>query len=116
AGFAFAAIAAAPAGDVEGHGDEIADFEHLDIAAFFDHFAGDLMTQDEALRGGGAAAHHVLVRSADVGGHHLENDAVGGVFAAERIGLTLGHSELGEGDGLNLHYSRFNVSDSTIGC
>jgi hypothetical protein len=34
------------ASDVERHGDQAADVEHLHIAAFFDDFAGDLMPQD----------------------------------------------------------------------
>ena len=81
---AFAAVAAAPAGDVERHGHQIADVQHLDVAALLDHFAGDFMAQNQALRRRGPAADHVLVGAADVGGHDLQNDAVRRVLAAER--------------------------------
>ena len=91
-------------------------FEHLDVAALFDNLAGDLMTQDQALRSGGASADHVLIGPADVGGHDLQNDAVRGVFPAERVRLALGHLELGVRDGLNLHLARLDISNSTISC
>ena len=67
AGVLVAAGATAAAGDVEGDGDEVADVEVLDVRAFFDDLAGDLVTEDHAGRRGGAAADHVLVGAADVG-------------------------------------------------
>ena len=50
AGLAFLAIAAASAGDVERNGAEVADFDELDVAARFDHFAGDFMAENQAMR------------------------------------------------------------------
>ena len=114
AGLAFAAIAAASAGDVERNGDKVALLQEFDVNARLDHFARDFVTQDQTLRSGGAAAHHVLVGPADVGRDHFQNDAVGGVFAAERIGFTLGHSQFGIGDGLYFHLSRLDVRNATI--
>ena len=35
------------------------------------------MAEDEVLGSGGAAAHHVLVRAADVGGHRAQDRTVG---------------------------------------
>jgi len=43
---------------------------------FFDHFTGDLVTQDQTGLGSGAAAHHVLVGAADVAGDYAQDDAV----------------------------------------
>ncbi len=87
AGILRLAAAAAAAGDVERHGDDVADFEHLDIDAFFNDFAGDFMTENEAWHRRGAAAHHVLVGAADIGGNHLENDTVLDAAAIRRLKL-----------------------------
>jgi len=76
AGVLLFARAAAAAGNVEGHRDQVADFQVFDIAALLDHFAGDLMTEHQPGLGGGAAAHHVLVGAADIGGDHAQDDAV----------------------------------------
>src|SRR5581483_10977922 len=46
AGLAFLAVAAAAAGDVEGHRTQVADFDELDIATGLDDFAGDLVAED----------------------------------------------------------------------
>src|SRR6185295_7268435 len=116
AGLAFAAIAAAPAGDVERNGNQVTDVQHFDVATLFDDLARDLMTEDQTLRGGCAAADHVLIRSADVGGHYFQNDAMRSVFPAERIRLALGHLELRVGDGLNFHHTWLDIGYSTIRC
>ena len=76
AGLAFPAVPAATAGDVERHRDEVADLDELDIATDFDDLTGDLVTEDEALRGSRTAPDHVLVGAADVRCHCLEDDAV----------------------------------------
>src|SRR5471032_2003653 len=76
AGVLFLARAAAAACDVERYRDQVADFQVFDVAALLDHFAGDFVPQDQAGLGGGAAAHHVLVGAADVGGDHAQDDAV----------------------------------------
>src|SRR5699024_6273047 len=73
---ALLAVAAAPARDVEGDGHDIAHLHELDVAAHFDDLAGDLVAQDEALRGRRTTADHVLVGAADVGGDGPEDDAV----------------------------------------
>ena len=88
---AFAAIPAAAAGDVERHGHEIADFQHLDIGALLDDFTGDFVSENESRRGGGPASDHMLVGATDVGGHDLQDHAMGGVLAAERVRLALWH-------------------------
>ena len=71
-----AARLAASAGDVEGNGDEIADVEVLDVGALLDDLAGDLVAENHAARGRGAATHHVLIGAADVGRDHFEDDGV----------------------------------------
>jgi hypothetical protein len=70
------AAAAAAAGDVERHGDDIADLEHLDIDALLDDLAGDLVAENKPRHRRGAAAHHMLVRSADIGRDHLQDHAM----------------------------------------
>ncbi len=66
AGLALLAVAAAAARDVEGHRDDVADLDELDVGADLDDLAGDLVAEDQAGGGGRAAAHHVLVGAADV--------------------------------------------------
>ena len=85
AGFSFLAVAAAAAGDVERHGDDVALLDEQHVAAGFDHFAGDFVPEDQPGRRGGAAADHVLIGAADIGGDDFENDAVLNFFLAGRI-------------------------------
>jgi len=89
---AFAAIAAATAGDVERNGANVADVQEFDVCALLHHFAGDFVTENQALRGSRTTAHHVLVRSADVGRDDLQDNAMRRFFAAKRIGLRGRHS------------------------
>ena len=106
AGLAFLAVAAAPAGDVEGHRNQIADFDELHVAPGFDDLAGDLVAEHQPVRRGGAAADHVLVAAADVGGDDFENDAVLAFARAQR--------EFRKVDGLYLHLARSHISDSAV--
>ena len=76
AGIALAAGPTAAARHVERDRHEIADREILDVTAFLDHLAGDLVSEHHAGRRRRAAADHVLVGAADVGRNDLENDAV----------------------------------------
>src|SRR5690606_12328774 len=79
----------------------------LDVAAGLEHFAGDFMAQDQAGRGGGAAAHHVLVGAADIGGKNLEDDAVIGLFAP-------GVDQFGKGNGLDFDLAWLDVSHTSV--
>src|SRR5262249_28065368 len=108
AGPAFLAVAAAPARNVEGHRDDVADLDELDVSPGLDDFAGDLMTEDKTFRRGGSAADHVLVAAADVGRHGLQDPPVVALGAVPR--------ELGVIDTLNLNCSRTNVRNSAVGC
>src|ERR1035438_7351381 len=74
--FAVFAVAAAPAGDVERHRNQVTDFDELHVAPGLDHFTRNLMPQNQSLRSGRAAAHHVLVAAANIGADDFENDAV----------------------------------------
>lgn len=74
--------AAAAAGDVERDRYQVADLHALDVAALLDDFTGDFVAQDQADLGSSAATDHVLVRTADVGGDHLQDDAVFDFLAA----------------------------------
>ena len=65
AGLAFLAVAAAPAGDIERHRDDVADADELDVSAGLDHLACDFVAEDEARGSGRASANHVLVAAAD---------------------------------------------------
>jgi len=55
AGVALLAVAAAAAGDVEGHRAEVALLDELDARTDLDDLAGDLVAEDEALGRGRAA-------------------------------------------------------------
>lgn len=76
AGVLLLAGTAAPASHVERYRDQVAELQVLDVAALLHHLAGDFVTQDQADLGGGTATHHVLVRAADIGGYHAQDDAV----------------------------------------
>jgi hypothetical protein len=56
----------------------------------------------------------VLIGPADVGRHNLQDDAVWGVFPAERIGFARGHLQLRVIDRFDFDFSRANVGNSTI--
>jgi hypothetical protein len=51
--------------------------------------------QDEPRRGRSPAADHVLMGPTDVGGHDLQDDAMGSVPPAERISRSLASSSSG---------------------
>lgn len=104
-GLALLAVDAAAAGDVERDGAEIALLDELDARPDLDHLAGDLVAQDQALGGGGAAADHVLVGTADVGGDDLQDGRVGelpahvsGVDAGAVVELEVGEFEIDDLD------------------
>ena len=61
AGVPFLAIPAAPAGDVEGHRDEVSLANVQHVAAGLNDFAGDFVAQHQPRRRRRAPAHHVLV-------------------------------------------------------
>jgi len=108
-------FAATAAGNIERNGDDITDFQHLNVVTLLDNLARDLMTKDQTLRSGRTAAHHVLVGTANIRRDNFQDDAMRGVFAAERVGLALRHAQLRVFDRLDLDFTRFDVSNSTIG-
>src|SRR4029077_2301904 len=108
AGLAFLAIAASAAGDVEGHGAEVALLDVFNVAPGFNHLAGDLVTQHQSVRRRGAAANHVLVAAADIGGDDFENDAV--------LALTRAQCEFGVVDIVYFYLPWSHVGDPTIAC
>ena len=81
---------------------------NLDVAAAFDHLAGDLVAENKSCGRRGAAAHHVLIAAADVGGDDLQNDAV--------LALSRSQREFGEVDRLNLDLPGSHVGNTSIGC
>src|SRR4029450_3314684 len=109
AGVALLAVAAAPAGDVEGDADQVADLDELDVAADLGDLAGDLVAEGLALGGGGPAADHVLVGAADVGGDDLEDDAV-----LQLTVVLLGELQLGVVEVLHLDLSGSGVDDPAV--
>src|SRR5699024_1730279 len=56
----------ASTGNVERDGCDIPFFDKLDIASNFNHFACNFMSEHQAFRRSGTAAHHVLVTAANV--------------------------------------------------
>ncbi len=107
AGVAILAGAAATASDVERHGDEVANVHHFDVGALFDHLAGDLVAEHESRGRRGAAAHHVLIGAADVGGDHLQDDRMLDLLA-------VGILHLGVVDVLHLDLAGAEINDAAI--
>jgi hypothetical protein len=56
----------------------------------------------------------VLIGTADVGGHDLQDDAMGSVLSAERIALALWHPQFRVADGFHFDGAWFDVSYSAI--
>src|SRR4029450_13445685 len=110
AGVALLAVAAAPAGDVEGDADHVPDVDELDVAADLGDLAGDLVAEGLALGGGGPPPDHVLVGAADVGGDDLEDDAV-----LQLAVVLLGELQLGEVEILDLDLTWSGVDDALVG-
>ena len=73
-----AAIATAPARHIERHRANIADPQEFDVAAFFDDFARDFVTENQPGRCSRATAHHVLIAAANIGRHNFEDDRMFG--------------------------------------
>jgi hypothetical protein len=72
----FLAVATATASYIERNRTQITFFDELNIPAGFDHLSGNLVPQDEADRGCGSTAYHVLVATADIGGDDLQDHTV----------------------------------------
>jgi len=90
---AFLAIAATAAGDIERHGNQVADFDEFDIPPGLNHFTGNFMTQHQPSRRGCASAHHMLVAAANVGRNDLQNDAM--------LAFSVSQCEFRKVDGVN---------------
>jgi len=110
AGASFLAVSAAAAGDVERDRNDVAFFDVFDIAAGFDHLAGDFVAEDKAGRRGGSATDHVLVGTADIGGDDFEDNPVFDLFAGG------GTHQLGEVDAFNFNNAGLDVSQASIRC
>src|SRR3981081_1166845 len=108
AGVALSTGPAATACDVERNRYEVADLEILDVTAFLDHFAGDLVSQHHAGRRRRAASHHVLIGATDIRRYDLENDAV-------VDGFSCWIAEGRKVDLLNFDAAGFEVNHPTIG-
>ena len=105
-GLAFLAVAAAAAGDVERHRDQIAHVDELDIWAGLDDLAGDFVAEGQSHGSRGASPDHVLVASADVGGNYLENDAV--------TALAIPQRQLRKVDGLDFDFPWTDVVNASV--
>ena len=113
---ALLAVAAAAAGDVEGHRAQVALVDVLDVRAGLDHLSGDLVTEDQPRGRRRAAPDHVLVRPADVRRDDLEDGGVrqlapdvGRVHPRPVLEL-----EGREVDVLDLHRSRAHVGNASV--
>jgi hypothetical protein len=87
---------------------QVADLEILDVAAFLDYFAGDLVSEHHAGWRRRAAPNHVLVGAADIRRDDLEHDAV-------VDGLSCRIAEGWKVDLLNFDAAGFEVNHATIG-
>jgi len=116
AGLSLLAVAAPAAGDVEGHRAEVALLDDLDVPTDLDDLARDLVAEDQALGGRGAAPNHVLVAAADVGGDDLEDDPL--VAPAAHVvrmhPRPVFQHELGVVDGVDLNLPRADVGNGLV--
>src|ERR1700730_10556301 len=103
----FTASTAASTGHIKWNGYQVADVEKQHVLALLDDFAQDLVSKHNSFWCGRTAAHHMLVRSANVGRHHLQDDAVFNV-------LTLGILEDGVVDVVDCHLARTLVYYASI--
>ncbi|MCY1455253.1 hypothetical protein D9M71_723740 [compost metagenome] len=103
----FLAGTATAAGHVEGYGNQVADLQVLHVTALLDHLAGDLVAEHQADLGGGTAAHHVLVRAADVGGDDFQDHPVLDLLATRVL-------HFGVVDLLHFDLARTEINDTTI--
>ena len=109
AGFAFSAVPASAARHVERSRHQVADFEKFDVGPNLDHFAGDLVAQNESCGRRGAPSDHMLVTTTDVRDNDLQNHAVLDRFA-DRI------HQFWIVDALNFDFTRLDIHDTTIAC
>jgi hypothetical protein len=108
AGVALSTGTAAAACDVERDRYQVADLEILDVAAFLDHLAGDLVSEHHAGRRCRAPPDHVLVGTADIRRYDLEDDGV-----VDRLSCRI--AEGGKVDLLNFDGAGFEVNHAAIG-
>eukprot|EP00035_Acanthoeca_spectabilis_P020125 m.431269 g.431269 ORF g.431269 m.431269 type:complete len:417 (-) comp17276_c0_seq1:1024-2274(-) len=104
---------APPARDVKRHGAEVSLPDELNVVTALDHLASDFVPKDHTSGRSCSASHHVLVRAADVGGCHLEDDTVV-TLAEARVELSRGELELREVDVLNFDLVRPHEDDTAI--
>ena len=81
--FSFFAHPASATGDIERYRNDITDTEKLDIAAFFNNFPGDFMSQHQTGRSCGPAADHMLIAAADIRRNDSEDDSMLALAAAQ---------------------------------
>jgi hypothetical protein len=108
ASLALFAVAAAAAGNVEGHRHDIAHADKLHIPPGLDHLAGDLVAQNQPLRRRRSSPHHVLIRATDVCGDYLQNHAMFTFARAE--------SQFGVVDGAYFDNPRLDVRKASVAC
>jgi hypothetical protein len=99
-------LTAPAARDVERYRADIADFYELDVGARFDHFARNLVTEDNSFGSSRAPTNHMLVASANIRGNDLEDYAVIEFAIAER--------ELRKIDRLNFNLTGTGIDDAAI--
>jgi hypothetical protein len=107
-----------PQAMLNGNRAQVADLDELDVRTHFCDLAEDLVAEDQVLRRGRAAAHHVLVAAADVRGDDLENHTV--VELASDVSRVDARPvlqfELGVVDLLYLDLAGLDVSDASVAC
>src|SRR5690606_22823473 len=67
---------------------------------------GDLVAEDQTLLSGGAAADHMLVAAADIGGDYFKNHTV--------VAFALTQGKLGKGDRFHRDLARAFVDDTAV--
>src|SRR5437762_41600 len=107
AGPSFFAIPAAPARDIERHGNQVAYLDEFDVPSSLDHFTRDLMAKDQPGRRRRSAADHMLIAAANISGDDLQDDAV--------LALAIPDRQFRVIDGLHLDLAGCDISYAAIG-
>jgi hypothetical protein len=117
-GVLFLAVSTSSAGDVERYRNEIPLFDKFNIASNLNHLSRNLVAQDKAGWRCCPAAHHVLVASANVCRHHLQDDAVL-TFATDISRIdpwTVPQYQIRKRNVLNLYLAWSHVNDTAVAC
>ena len=92
--------------NVERNRHDITDVDELDVTSGLNHLTRNFVPENEPVRSGCPAPHHVLVAAANIRRNDLENRAV--------LALTVAKGQFRKVDGLHLDVTCPHVGDTSI--